>query len=54
MAGMDAPNSPPAQLSVAADLTLPLAWGQLLEEMREVHAKLEYLRLILKLNTGPH
>lgn len=51
---MDDASSNQAQPEVAADPSLPVAWGQLLEEMREMHAKLEYLRLMLKLNTGLH
>jgi hypothetical protein len=39
--------TPPA---AATDARLPQAWGELLQHMQEVHARLEYLRLMLRLN----
>lgn len=42
-----APQSP-------AQLNLPQAWDELLLHMQELHARLEYLRLMLRLDRQTH
>lgn len=41
------PDAPPA---AATDARLAQAWGDVLQHMQDVHARLEYLRLMLRLN----
>lgn len=42
------PRVSPPQLP--AELTQPQAWNELLHQMQNLHARLEYLRLMLRLN----
>lgn len=50
---MDAPDRPDELPLAHADLRRQQAWNELLLRMQELHAQLEYLRLMLRLNQNP-
>lgn len=52
-ADMDAPDRPDELPLAHADLRRQQAWNELLLRMQELHAQLEYLRLMLRLNQNP-
>ena len=50
---MNAPDQPGSAPQLPTELTRPHSWNELLHEMQELHARLEYLRLMLRLNQQP-
>jgi len=47
---MDAPDRPNESPLAHADLSRQQAWNELLLQTQELHARLEYLRLMLRIN----
>lgn len=47
---MDQPDLPRSTPQPPTELVGQLAWSELLHQMQELHARLEYLRLMLRLN----
>jgi hypothetical protein len=50
---MESQNTPSAQPQRTADATMQ-AWLDLKHEMEQLHAHIEYVRLILRLGVHPH
>jgi len=50
---MNPPDQPGSAPQLPTELTRPHSWDELLHEMQELHARLEYLRLMLRLNQQP-
>ncbi|MDP2008121.1 MAG: hypothetical protein Q8K45_20825 [Rubrivivax sp.] len=47
---MDKPDPAGSAPQLPTELTRPHSWNELLHQMQELHARLEYLRLMLRLN----